>query len=224
MDETIVNRLLILMETFGYTAGAFADKIDVQRSSISHLMSGRNKPSLDFIQKVLTHFPDINPLWLIMGKGPMKQLNLFDEVGKVASPEPIPVNVWKESEEAPTYGKPKSSDTTTAAVTTSYPIVSSSLNSPNSTSSAPIPAESSSLTSEKSISVPETTHVTTSEQSVGSSPQPIPPTAPLAVSSVLTEPISSPVTPSAPKASGKKAVRIVFFYDDNTFETFFPSN
>lgn len=49
----------------------FADIIDVQRSSISHILSGRNKPSFDFIQKILIHFPKINAEWLITGNGNM---------------------------------------------------------------------------------------------------------------------------------------------------------
>jgi transcriptional regulator with XRE-family HTH domain len=49
----------------GMSPTAFADKIGVQRSSISHILSGRNKPSFDIIQKVLRTFPDIDPNWLI---------------------------------------------------------------------------------------------------------------------------------------------------------------
>ena len=49
----------------------FADVINVQRSSISHLISGRNKPSLEFIQKILKTFPEIDSDWLLFGKGEM---------------------------------------------------------------------------------------------------------------------------------------------------------
>ena len=47
----------------------FADKIGVQRSSISHILSGRNKPSLDFILKVTSEFKDVDIQWLLNGKG-----------------------------------------------------------------------------------------------------------------------------------------------------------
>lgn len=64
------------------TPAKFADIIGVQRSSISHIISGRNKPSFDFIAKVLQRFPRVNPDWLILGKGEMyKQMvqsSLFD--------------------------------------------------------------------------------------------------------------------------------------------------
>ncbi|WP_051536358.1 helix-turn-helix domain-containing protein [Marinilabilia salmonicolor] len=51
----------------------FAELVGVQRSSVSHIISGRNKPSLDFLQKILTHFEHISPDWLITGKGPYKR-------------------------------------------------------------------------------------------------------------------------------------------------------
>lgn len=57
------------MEYYGETASSFADKIGVQRSSISHILSGRNKPSLDFVLKVLAQFPEVELYWLLNGKG-----------------------------------------------------------------------------------------------------------------------------------------------------------
>ena len=51
------------------TASMFADKIGVQRSSISHILSGRNKPSLDFILKVIAEFDEVDMYWLLNGKG-----------------------------------------------------------------------------------------------------------------------------------------------------------
>lgn len=57
----------------GLTSSEFADEIDVQRSNISHITSGRNKPSLDFIIKIKERFPDLDWDWLIAGKGEMLQ-------------------------------------------------------------------------------------------------------------------------------------------------------
>lgn len=53
------------------TSSQFADRIGVQRSSVSHVISGRNKPGFDFINKILLAFPDINANWLITGDGEM---------------------------------------------------------------------------------------------------------------------------------------------------------
>lgn len=68
-SEDFVKRLEILMDYYGLNASLFADKISVQRSSISHLLSGRNKPSLDFILKIMDVFPDVDLYWILMGKG-----------------------------------------------------------------------------------------------------------------------------------------------------------
>lgn len=67
--DDFVKRLETIFDYYGLTASSFADKINVQRSSISHLLSGRNKPSLDFILKVIENFPDVELLWLLNGKG-----------------------------------------------------------------------------------------------------------------------------------------------------------
>lgn len=57
------------MEFYDLSAASFADKIDVGRSSISHLLSGRNKPSLDFVMKIIAAFPEVELYWLLNGKG-----------------------------------------------------------------------------------------------------------------------------------------------------------
>lgn len=57
------------MEYHQLSASSFADKVGVQRSSISHLLSGRNRPSLDFVLKVVKEFDDVELYWLLNGKG-----------------------------------------------------------------------------------------------------------------------------------------------------------
>jgi len=52
----------------GLSASEFADRIGVQRSSISHILSGRNKPSIDFLEKIKTAFPEADLNWLVSGK------------------------------------------------------------------------------------------------------------------------------------------------------------
>jgi len=63
------KRLKLVMEYYQLSASAFADKIGVQRSSISHLLSGRNKPSLDFVLKVIKKFDEVELYWILNGKG-----------------------------------------------------------------------------------------------------------------------------------------------------------
>ena len=67
--DDFVKRLETVLEYYGLNASAFADKIAVQRSSMSHLLSGRNKPSLDFVMKILEVFPDVDLYWILIGKG-----------------------------------------------------------------------------------------------------------------------------------------------------------
>lgn len=68
-NENFTKRLKKVIEYYGESASSFAEKIGVQRSSISHLLSGRNKPSLEFVLKVLSSFPEVELYWLMNGKG-----------------------------------------------------------------------------------------------------------------------------------------------------------
>jgi len=69
ITEQFVGRLEKILSYYELSASSFADKINVQRSSISHLLSGRNKPSLEFVLKVVSCFPEVNLYWLLNGKG-----------------------------------------------------------------------------------------------------------------------------------------------------------
>lgn len=64
-----IERLDYLLQYYSLSASSFADKVNVQRSSISHLLSGRNKPSLEFVLKIVKAFPEVNLYWLLNGKG-----------------------------------------------------------------------------------------------------------------------------------------------------------
>lgn len=65
------DRILLILKTQNLTSSQFADEIGVQRSNISHILSGRNNPSLEFVTKIIKRFPDLNLEWLIFGKGSM---------------------------------------------------------------------------------------------------------------------------------------------------------
>jgi transcriptional regulator with XRE-family HTH domain len=65
----MIERILEILKIKNLSPAQFADLIGVQRSSISHLISGRNKPSLEFIQRILKTFPEINTDWMLSGKG-----------------------------------------------------------------------------------------------------------------------------------------------------------
>ena len=63
------ERLQKVIDFYNETGSSFAEKIGVQRSNISHILSGRNKPSLDFVMKVLHSYPEVELYWLMNGKG-----------------------------------------------------------------------------------------------------------------------------------------------------------
>ena len=65
-------RLKKWMDSESLKSSEFADNIGVNRATISHLLSGRNKPSIDFLQKLLRAYPNLNANWLITGIGYMK--------------------------------------------------------------------------------------------------------------------------------------------------------
>ena len=67
-NTAIVSRIEEVRKNHQLTAASFATKIGVQRSAISHILSGRNKPSLEFLMKVHDSFDEVNLEWLILGK------------------------------------------------------------------------------------------------------------------------------------------------------------
>ncbi len=75
--DGFTNRIKEILDYYQLTASIFADKIGVQRSSISHILSGRNKPSLDFIMKVTNTFDDVDIYWLLNGKGTFPKKSMF---------------------------------------------------------------------------------------------------------------------------------------------------
>lgn len=64
----IEKRLQLIMASNRLNATSFADKIGVQRSNLSHILNGRNKPGYDFLLKVVQAFPNVSTHWLITGE------------------------------------------------------------------------------------------------------------------------------------------------------------
>ncbi len=88
--EEFVKRLERVLQFYELSASAFADKIGVQRSSISHLLTGRNKPSLEFVLKVVKTFPEVNLYWLLNGKGSFPQKSTPKNPSPTSSAPMIP--------------------------------------------------------------------------------------------------------------------------------------
>lgn len=85
------DRIALIISTKNLTNAEFAEAIGVQPSNISHIMSGRNNPSLDLVKKIVNRYPEIRLEWLLNGKGAMtKDLNLFDyENQKATEPKSV---------------------------------------------------------------------------------------------------------------------------------------
>ena len=74
------------MESEGLKSSQLADNIGVNRATISHILSGRNKPSIDFFEKLLHIYPRLNSNWLITGIGDMttqKEVKFSRKIGKI---------------------------------------------------------------------------------------------------------------------------------------------
>ena len=94
--DDFIKRLEIILDYYSLNASSFADKIGVQRSSLSHLLSGRNKPSLDFILKIMDVFPEVDLYWILNGKGTFPKSELENEIN-IATPTPIVTNPIEET-------------------------------------------------------------------------------------------------------------------------------
>ena len=63
----INDRVRLIMKANGLSSSEFADKSDVKRSNLSHVLSGRNKPGTEFLAKIIETFPNVNASWLLTG-------------------------------------------------------------------------------------------------------------------------------------------------------------
>ena len=113
-------RLQQVMDYYGLNAAAFADSLEIQRSGISHLLSERNKPSLDFILKLIEKFPEVDMYWITQGKGsfPRKedkelasakktqQPDLFSDIPEIEMQAPTPPSVAIKEKQVETKALP----------------------------------------------------------------------------------------------------------------------
>jgi transcriptional regulator with XRE-family HTH domain len=67
------ERIIRIMNEENMNAAQFSESIGIQRAAISHILAGRNNPSLDVIKKILNRFSTISPDWLLSGEGPMRR-------------------------------------------------------------------------------------------------------------------------------------------------------
>ena len=108
----MIERIKLILDHYNLTSSGFAEKIDVPRSSISHLLSGRNKPSLDFIIKIDQAFDEVDLDWLLYGKGNFPKgtdtgPSLFNQkIEKAEKKETISRNNFEISEKSNNFSEP----------------------------------------------------------------------------------------------------------------------
>lgn len=207
----MVDRIKQIMEFKQMSIAAFADMINVNRSSMTHIFNGRNQPSLDIAKKILNAFPDVSTEWLIMGVGSMTH--------------PIAANS--------NTSVPATSIVDNMRQTELFADASEDEDEPEVTPIVPAVEPTIEMESEP-VSVPY------------SSPEPLdqpvsrvstPPTVGVPNVQVPTPPVPKTRRSSESHNSGrdskrerisnsqgdKKLMKIVFFYDDRSFEEYFPS-
>ncbi|MCJ7756697.1 MAG: helix-turn-helix domain-containing protein [Gillisia sp.] len=101
-SEKFSKRLQKIFNYYDLSAAAFADGINVGRSSISHILSGRNKPSLDFVLKIVQTYPEVELYWLLNGTGNFpSNLKAEDDPLTVTAPTPSRAQINPEIRQLP---------------------------------------------------------------------------------------------------------------------------
>jgi transcriptional regulator with XRE-family HTH domain len=115
------ERILEFLRMENKTSAQFAEEIGVQPSGISHILSGRNNPSLDFIIKMLEKYSFLSTDWLLFGKGSMykepKMAGLLDNIDPIETEKPVQKVLITKNSETPDSPKQDKSGILTSAMT-----------------------------------------------------------------------------------------------------------
>ena len=84
-NSEMKDRIAHIIRAKNLTAAEFALRLGIQPSNISHLLSGRNNPSLDFVKKLKETFPEYSLEWIIFGRGPITISEPFTPIAPVES-------------------------------------------------------------------------------------------------------------------------------------------
>ena len=202
----MIQRLLEFMRIKNLTSSQLADVIGVQRSGISHFVSGRNKPSLEFILKILHHFPEVNPDWLLLGKEPVFRGETYAVSHPIAENHPHADIV----------------ETDTPVSSNFQPTFLDEL-----FNEIPLPQVNEELQTKTVVrpdteSHPQTQVATSKETLTRPDTESHPPKATKASESNEDKEIKNKIAPVETPGDAK-AERIVIFYTDRTFREYYPS-
>jgi transcriptional regulator with XRE-family HTH domain len=206
----MVERINLLLKAKNITARQFAEEIGIQPSGMSHIMSGRNNPSLDFVMKVVRRWPEVNINWLMLGKGEMYASVPLNAQGQEHRYEE-PAMERHESEQYDLFAQPES----------------------------PTPPKPSNETRVEAKPVPQyepqeerpAVQEPEPRQPMPEPREPITPVPPIAEGSMrplaqpaencVEAPMSAP-TAVQPTQKKKKVVKMIVVYDDHSFAEYYP--
>ena len=240
----MVDRIRLILQARGLSPTQFADVVGVARPVISHVLSGRNKPSLEVVQKILSAFPDLSMAWLLNGTGSMLAGLPATAIPEAPATPPAPVASSSVPSSSPNPGNAQQLPITATgnAESTTRAAVSPQAGALNTVQVPPVaaPQVGRPPTSTPRKFVPSATpamaRFVAPPRQIASAPNPPQPLAavePAPLPSAPTEhPVAAPpVTPStAPSLDaalafaepGKAIRRIVIFYRDGSFADYQP--
>lgn len=193
----------------------FADTIGINRSGLTHIFSGRNQPSLDVAKKILTTFPEISTEWLIMGVGEMLQTPPVSEKNPVKE-IPVSVSMVDNMQQTDLFSAMMDmADTVTGAET-------NPVSKPASPDKAPVPEM------EPVINEPVVDDSSEEETVKDEIPDSKPAKLPLTRQRPKIQDSHIPVRESkrekiSNSQADKKIAKIIFFYDDKSFDVYMPN-
>ena len=190
---------------------AFADKININRSSLTHIFSGRNQPSLDVAKKILIAFPEISTEWLIMGMG-----NMIQEVPAPAD-TPTPVKTVDNMQQTDLFSGTE--DGLTDQDVTETTETESIIDGKDVVEQEPAAQKTAPTEPQQAIVEP------VNEEVVVNDAPTVAPTRPRGRGRASEShiPASAPRRDRISNSQGdKKLVKIVFFYEDRSFEEYRP--
>lgn len=197
-NHSINQRIIDVIKFLDTTPTVFADEIGIQRSGLSHIIKGRNRPSLDVIQKIVARYPDISLGWLVNGTGNISSttpsvINLQQKRQPSSPPSADPVKSPEKSLKNTLFDTPREDETPDSPLDAPS---SGTVYSPSRGASAE------GASAARRIFTPQDFELSEN----------VPPQASAATT-------AAPNTVSR-TAEGRKIAKILVFYTDNTFEEF----
>ena len=207
----MIERINLLLKAKNITARQFAEEIGIQPSGMSHIMSGRNNPSLDFVMKVVRRWPEVNINWLMLGKGEMYASVPLNAQGQEHRDEEPAMGRYEQEQydlfaqpEPPTPPKPREEPRVEAKPVAQYePVVEE-----RTAVQEPAPRWPMAEPVEPMMHTPPVV-----EETVRPTAQP--------AENGVEAPLSAPAAVQ-PTQKKKKVVKMIVVYDDHSFAEYYP--